>query len=307
MKVLVTGGAGYLGTSMLPLLLEKGHEVRILDKLMWGVTPILSYFSHPRVEFMSGDIRDQQVITDALSGMDAVIHLAGIVGYPACTADVGLAESTNVDGTALLVDSLQSHQKLVFASTGSTYGVVDGVCDESTPINPLTVYGKNKQDGENLVDKVGGVKLRLATVFGVSPRLRLDLLVNDFCYQAIHNGFIIMFEGYHRRTFLHVRDAAKAFVFTLDHFDEMAGDVFNVGDENLNFNKKDIALKIQKLNPFYLHEADVGKDMDQRNYEVNYDKIKNLGFTADISLEQGIEELLKVCRFIKIENPWRNH
>lgn len=307
MKVLLTGGAGYLGSTLLPMLLEDGHQVRIVDKFMWGVNPVLSYFSNPNVEIMSGDVREAPVIEQALKGMDAVIHLAAIVGYPACSADEDLAISTNVKATELLVKSMKSQQKLIFASTGSTYGKVEGICDENTPINPLTVYGKSKFEGEKLMDQNGAVRLRLATVFGISPRMRLDLLVNDFCYKSIHDHLIVMFEGWHRRTFLHVKDAARAFVFALNHYDQMSGEAYNVGSDSMNYTKKEVAEHIMAKQKFYLHEAEVGKDLDQRDYAVSYEKIKALGYKTTVSLDEGIDELLKVCPLIKIENPWRNH
>ncbi len=170
-----------------------------------------------------------------------MLHLAAIVGYPACAADPTTAETTNVDGTRILVEALSASQMLVYASTGSTYGQCETVATEETPINPLTLYGRTKRDAERLVVDKGGVGLRFATVFGLSPRLRLDLLVNDFCYQAYHNKQVILFEGHHRRTFLHARDAAGVYPFTLDHYGQMKGDVYNVGASDMNYTKIEVA------------------------------------------------------------------
>lgn len=307
MRILVTGGAGYLGSVLCPMLLEQGHDVRILDVLMWGVKPILHFVTHPRLEVVRGEIRDQSTIASAVKDVDCVVHLASIVGYPACHADPINAESVNVDGTRSVVEAMSPSQRLIFASTGSTYGkIIDGICDETKPINPVTLYGRSKRDGEQIVDDFGGVRLRLATVFGASPRMRLDLLVNDFCYMAHHMRQIVLFEGHLRRTFLHCRDAAFAFAFAVEHYDRMKGDVFNVGSSSMNYTKRDVADAIMAMHPYYLHEADVGKDLDERDYEVSYDKLNALGYEATITLDEGIRELLRVVPLLQITNEWRN-
>jgi nucleoside-diphosphate-sugar epimerase len=305
MRILVTGGCGYLGSTLVPMLLAREYKVTILDSLMWGIKPILHFAADPNLEVISGDIRDREVVRAAAQEAEVVFHLASIVGYPACAADPGRAVSTNVDGTRNIIEAL-SDQKLIFASTGSTYGKVDGVCTEETPIDPLTLYGSTKWQAERMVTGRGGVALRFATVFGVSPRLRLDLLVNDFVHQAIHNKQIVLYEGHFRRTFLHARDAAKSFLFALDHYDKMSGGAFNVGTNDMNYTKRDIAEVINEQVDFYLHEAAVGEDADKRDYEVCYDKIHNLGFSTSVNMERGIAELVKVLRHIRITNEWRN-
>ena len=306
MRILVTGGAGYIGSLLCPGLLDRGHEVVLLDSLMFGVQPILHFITHPKLEVVLGDVRDRRVVTPLAARVDAVLHLAAIVGYQACAADPTTAETTNVDGTRVVVDALSASQLLVYASTGSTYGHCETVATEDTPINPLTLYGRSKRDAERLVVDKGGVGLRFATVFGLSPRLRLDVLVNDFCYQAYHHKQVIVFEGHHRRTFLHVRDAAAVHPFTLDHYAAMRGDVYNVGASDMNYTKIEVARAIKELVPFYLHEADVGEDLDKRNYEVSYAKINALGYHATITLEDGIREMLRVIPFIQQRSPWRN-
>ena len=306
MRILVTGGAGYIGSLLCPVLLDAGHEVILLDSLMFGVQPILHFITHPKLEVVHGDIRDPRVVAPLAAKVDAVLHLAAIVGYPACAADPTTAETTNVDGTRVLVEALAPSQMLVYASTGSTYGQCEAVATEETPINPLTLYGRTKRDAERLVVEKGGVGLRFATVFGLSPRLRLDLLVNDFCYQAYHHKQVILFEGHHRRTFLHARDAAAVYPFTLDHYAAMRGDVYNVGASDMNYTKIEVARAIKVLQPFYLHEADVGEDLDKRNYEVSYAKINALGYHATITLDEGIREMLRVIPFIQQRSPWRN-
>ncbi len=305
MRILVTGGAGYIGSLLIPMLLKREYKVVLFDSLMWGLKPILHFASHPQLTVITGDIRDKDALAPVVKESDCVIHLASIVGYPACAADPARAVSVNVDGTRNIVEAM-TDQKLIFASTGSTYGKVEGICTEETPIAPLTLYGSTKWEAERMVTAMGGVALRFATVFGVSPRLRLDLLVNDFVYQALHNRQIVMYEGQFRRTFLHALDAARAYYFALDHYDKLAGQAVNVGDASMNHSKRDVAKIIQEFVDYYLHEADVGEDRDKRDYEVSYDKIHKLGFETTVTIRQGIEELIKVLRHIRITNEWRN-
>lgn len=307
--ILVTGGAGYKGSVLIPMLLDRGDKVVLYDNFMFGPQPVLHFSSHPNLEIVVGDIRDAEKLASEVRKCDTIIHLAGIVGYPACAADPQLSTSTNVVGSLNLALAMSPLQKLIFASTGSTYGRVDGVCDESTPINPLTLYGRTKRDAEEIFTQRlrNYVILRFATVFGIAPRLRLDLLVNDFVHQAIHNRQIIIYEGEHRRTFLHIRDAALVYPFTLEHFDEMNRGVYNVGDDHGNFTKIEIAKMIQEQVDFYLHEAQVGEDLDKRDYTVSYQKIYELGFKAGISMKEGISELVKILGFVRFRNPYRNH
>ena len=306
MKILVTGGSGYIGSLLVPMLLDKGDEVIIYDNFMWGVRPILHFASHQNLEIVTGDVRDEAELKKYIAKSDIIIHLAAIVGYPACASDPARAISINVDGTRNIISNLSQSQKLIFASTGSTYGKVDGICDENTPIAPLTLYGFTKSEGEKMAIDFGGVGLRFATVFGTSPRLRLDLLINDFVYQAIHQRQIVLYEGHFRRTFLYSRDAALVYPFTLDNYDKMRGEAFNIGDNKLNSTKKQIALILKDYLNFYLHEADIGEDLDKRDYEVSYEKINKLGFNITVDLHQGIEELIKVLKHIQMTNEWRN-
>lgn len=305
MKILLTGGAGYKGSLLCGLLLEDGHEVTILDTFIWGINPILHFVHHPKLNLIKKDVAAVEVGA-LIPEYDVIIHLAAIVGFPACVADPDRAYEVNLYATERIAKKVSRSQIFIFASTGSTYGMVKGICTEDTPVNPLSVYGVTKHEAEKRCQDSGAILLRFATVFGVSSRLRLDLLVNDFCFQAVHNRQIILFEGHHRRTFLHVRDAVESYRFSLAHAEKMKGQFFNIGNHHLNYTKREIAEEIQKKHPYYLHEADVGLDADQRNYEVSYEKISNLGFQPKYSLEEGIDELLKVVPHIKLTNPYRN-
>lgn len=305
MKVLVTGGAGYVGAVLVPKLVSAGHSVRVFDSFLYEMDPILNF--DRSVDVIEGDVRDEIKVGAAVKGMDVVLHLAAIVGYPACLKDVRTAADINVGGTVNVVKTLEPWQKLVYASTGSTYGVVDGVCTEETPISPLTIYGRTKAEAERIVLERGGVSLRFATVFGVSPRMRLDLLVNDFVHQAVHNKVIVLFEGNHRRTFIHVKDVAEAYLFVLSHYEEMVkGRTYNVGNPGMNLTKREVAENIRERVEFYLHGAEIGKDLDARDYAVSYDKLLALGWVPEVSFDEGLTELLSVIPHMKVTNKWRN-
>lgn len=307
-KILITGGAGYIGSILTPILLERGYQITVFDNFMFGAQPLFGFSTNPKLKIIEGDVREKKTLALEVKKHHWIFHLAAIVGYPACAADPTRALSTNVDGTRNLVSALEKGQRLIFASTGSTYGKVEGIATEETPINPLTLYGKTKRECEDMViqSSIESVILRFATVFGTSPRMRLDLLVNDFVYQAIHNRQIVLFEGHFKRTFLHSTDAAAIYPFTIDNFEKMSGGIFNVGDESMNYTKKQVALKIAQYVDYYLHEADVGTDPDQRDYEVDYSKVRQLGFKAEIDLDQGIQELIKILSVVKIAHPFRN-
>ena len=290
------------------MLLEQGYQVTVLDNFLYGAQSVLSFSRHPHLSLVKGDIRDEVLMRRIVSKHDWILHLAAIVGYPACAADPFRATTTNEDGTRNIIQAMSKSQRLLFASTGSTYGKVIGVATEETPIEPLTLYGRTKRNCEVLIRDadIDHVSLRFATVFGSSPRLRLDLLINDFVYQAIHNKQIVLFEGHFRRTFLHSSDAAAVYPFAMKNFERMNRQVFNVGDESMNFTKKQVAQLISKHLRYYLHEADVGTDPDQRDYEVDYSRLRAVGFRAQITLEEGIQELIKVLSVLVIQHPLRN-
>jgi nucleoside-diphosphate-sugar epimerase len=307
-NVFVTGGAGYVGCPLTGRLLQEGYNVTVFDNLMYGGKGLIPYFVDPKFRFIKGDIRDKEHLGKAVKGADVIIHLAAIVGYPACKKDPRLAEEVNIGGTRNLLAVRGNQQAIVYASTGSNYGAYTGaLCTEETPLNPLTLYGISKTKAEReVLDAGNAVGFRFATAFGLSNRMRLDLLINDFTYRALKERSLILYERTFKRTFIHVRDMAASFVFAINHFDKMKTDVFNVGSEKMNYNKEEIALKIQNKIPYYLHFADTGKDEDQRNYEVSYEKIRRLGLTTTIDVDQGIEELIRVYGVIDAHSEYSN-
>jgi len=308
MRILITGGAGYIGCVVVPLLLEQGYQVRILDNLMYGGTGLLPNFRNPSFEFLSGDIRDERTMADAVKGCDAIVHLAAVVGFPACRKYPELAETVNVGGTKVVARAAGRDRLVLFGSTGSNYGALEqDECTEDTPLNPLSLYGKTKTAAErHLLDNCKTIAYRFATAFGVSPRLRLDLLINDFVSTALKLRYLVVYESHFMRTFIHVYDIARSFLFALDHADAMAGQVYNVGSEAMNYSKAQVCEVIRRKVDFYLHCADVGEDADKRNYVVSYKKINSVGFATSISLEEGIDELVRALQVISVQNPYSN-
>ena len=300
--VVVTGGAGYIGSVLVPLLLQSGYRVTVYDLFNFGSSSLLSVCSHANLELIRGDVCDRDKLAPVIASADAVIHLAAVVGYPACDANPAEAKRTNVAGTRLLASLVHQQQresgrrlKLVYASTGSCYGALDCVCTEETPVSPLTLYGETKAAGEALVLAAGGVVLRLATLFGVGPRVRFDLLINQLTQEALLQQHLAIYESAFRRTFLHVRDAARAFLLAIQRHAACAGEVFNVGDERMNMTKGEAVAAIAAAIPgTRVTLATEGHDLDRRDYAVSYRKIAKLGFTSRISIHEGIRELVKV-------------
>lgn len=303
MHLLVTGGAGYLGSVLVPTLLAEGHEVTVVDSFLYGQTSLLDCCYHPRLSIIRGDARDRAVMTRCLKTADAILPLASLTGAPVCDLDPQEAKSVNLDAIAMLLELRSAQQRIVFPTTNSGYGIGEShiYCTEETPLRPVSLYGQLKVEAERAVlDSGNSVTLRLATVFGVSPRMRLDLLVNDFVYRAVTDGFLVLFQAHFKRNYIHIRDVARAFLHALAHFDVMVGESYNVGLSDANLSKRELCEEIKKQVPeFYFTEANVGEDRDQRNYIVSNEKIERTGFRPSVSLQAGIAELVKGYRIVR--------
>lgn len=307
MKITITGGAGYIGSMLIPMLLEQGHQVHVVDNLFFGGQTLLPYFINPNFSFVNVDVRDKPALRRELQDADAIIHLAALVGYPLCKKMPREAQEVNVDGTRNLLECAPRSARLVYASTGSNYGEVEGICTESTPLNPLSLYGRTKTEAEAMMlDAANSVSLRFATAFGIAPRLRLDLLINDFAWQAIHQKYLVVYEKHFRRTFIHVHDIARAIVHVVDPSNCQGHKVFNVGSEALNYTKEDIVMLLKNRLDFLVHFAEIGTDADKRDYEVDYSRIRNTGYHTEVDIQKGLDELVFALPLLPIKNPYSN-
>lgn len=309
-KIFITGGAGYIGTTLIPILLQEGFEVTVYDSLLFNNgDKLLPYISNKNFNFIKGDIRNEELLKNSLIDHDIVIHLAALVGFPLCR-EAGEEESysVNTNGTEIVIKNMDDNQYLLFGSTGSNYGEVLGVCTEETPLNPLSIYGRTKTEAETKVmNRPNSTAFRFATAFGLSPRLRLDLLINDLTYKAYKEGYSVIYESHFLRTFIHVKDIARVFLFAIQNQNEMKNNVYNVGSDEMNYSKKEVCELIKKELPnTYFNYADVGEDADKRNYKVSYDKIRKLGFNTTINVTEGIKEIVKSMPLIKIKSNYHN-
>jgi len=303
MKTLVTGGAGYIGSILVPQLLKKGHKVIVIDNFMYNQASLLDCCHDEKLTVIRGDVRDKKLVSKYLKNVDAIFPLACLTGAPLCEKDPIAAKIVNFDAVKMILELRSKDQIIIFPTTNSGYGIGRrGVyCTEETPLNPISLYGRLKVELERILLEAGNcITLRLATVFGISPRMRLDLLVNDFTYRAVTDCFLILFESHFKRNYIHVRDVAKAFVHCLENFDKMKDEPYNVGLSNANLSKWELCEEIKKQVPnFYFVEAEVGEDPDKRDYIVSNEKIEATGFKADYSLQQGIAELIKGYQIIR--------
>jgi nucleoside-diphosphate-sugar epimerase len=298
--IVVTGGAGYLGSILVPELLKLNNRVTVLDNFMYQQNSLLDCCANENFQVVRGDVRDEQVLKKLLKKADYIIPLAALVGAPLCNRDRVGAETINREAIALLAKCASQQQRIIMPTTNSGYGIGQkGIeCTEETPINPISLYGITKMAAEKAVlDRGNGVSLRLATVFGTSPRMRIDLLVNDFTYRAVNDRFIVVFEGHFKRNFVHIRDVARAFIHVMDNFETMKDQPYNVGLSEANLSKLELCAKIkEQILDFVFMEAPVGEDPDKRDYIVSNAKIEKTGFKPAHSLEMGIRELIKGYR-----------
>lgn len=302
-NILVTGGAGYLGSVLVPELLSLGHRVTVLDSFIYKQSSLLDCCKYEQFEIINGDCRDEETLKKAASGKDFIFPLAALVGFPLCDKDKTAAVSTNLNAIETLLKVREKGQKIIFPCTNSGYGIGQGemLCTEDSPILPVSLYGKTKMAAEKAVLDAGdSVTFRFATLFGPSARMRTDLLVNDFVYRAVFDRYLVVFEGHFIRNYLHVRDAARAFIFAMNNFDVMKGQQYNCGLSNANLSKLQLCEIIKKYIPEFIYmEAPVGTDPDKRNYLVSNQKIENVGFRPIYTLDDGIKELIKAYSIIK--------
>jgi nucleoside-diphosphate-sugar epimerase len=303
MKILVTGAAGYIGAVLVPRLLSEGHQVIALDNFMYNQSSLLDVCHHDHLSIVRGDTRDKNLMTKLMKGADAIFPLACLTGAPLCAKEPMAAQAVLLDAIKVILALRGKDQMIIFPTTNSGYGVGEKGkhCTEATPLRPISLYGKLKVDAENaILDAGGGITLRLATAFGISPRMRLDLLVNDFTYRAVYDKFVVLFEAHFHRNYIHVRDIAKVFIHALNNFDKMKNQPYNVGLSDANLTKLQLCQEIKKLVPdFYFVEAGVGEDPDKRDYIVSNEKIEKTGFRPDVSLQKGLQELIKGYQVIK--------
>jgi len=301
-NILVTGGAGYLGSIIVPDLLAAGHQVTVVDNFMFKQASLNHCAYHSKFKVIKGDIRTEATIAPLLKEADVVIPLAALVGSPLCSLDPVGATSTNHDAISLMLRLQSKQQMVLMPTTNSAYGTgdEDNFCTEDSPLRPISQYAIEKVAVEKeLMQHENAISFRLATVFGMSPRMRIDLLVNDFTYRAVNDRFVVLFESQFKRNYIHVRDVSRAFQHGLKNFEKMKGQVYNVGLSNANVSKKELCEHIQKQVPdFVFIDAPVGKDPDQRNYIVSNSRIEATGYKPEFSLDRGIEELIKGYKMI---------
>lgn len=296
-KILITGGAGYIGSVLSKYLLNQGYSVTVLDNFRYNQNSLLNCCYDENFTIIRGDVRDKDTLTSSLNDQDFIIHLAALVGAPVCNVNKDEALSTNFESTKLLLKLRNKDQKILFPCTNSGYGIGEKgkFCTEKTPLRPVSFYGQTKVNAEKaILDDGNSISFRLATVFGVSPRMRIDLLVNDFVYRAIHDKFVGIFEGHFQRNYIHIRDVIRVFLHGIENFEDMKNQPYNVGLSDANLSKLELCAKIKEyISDFIFIESNLGKDPDKRDYVVSNEKIETTGFRPKYSLDFGIKELIK--------------
>jgi nucleoside-diphosphate-sugar epimerase len=309
MKILVTGGAGYIGSILVPELLSRGYEVIVVDNFMYNQTSLLDCCYDDKLTVIRGDARDKELISGCLKKVDAVFPLACLTGAPLCNKDPLGAKSVNFDAVKMILELRGKDQLIIFPTTNSGYGISQKVacCTEKTPLNPISLYGRLKVEIEKIIlDSGNCITLRLATAFGISLRMRLDLLVNDFTYRAVTDRYVVIFQAHFKRNYIHVLDVSRAFIHCLENFERMRNEPYNVGLSDANLSKWELCEEIKKQVPdFYFTESSVGEDPDKRDYIVSNEKIEGTGFRTEISLQRGITELIKGFQIIR-KNQFSN-
>ena len=303
MKIFVTGGAGYLGSTLVPDLLSAGHKVTVLDNFMFKQSSLNHVCYHPNFSVMKGDIRIESTMNTLMKKADVIIPLAAMVGAPICDLDPVGASTINHDAIMLMLKHLSKDQIVLMPTTNSAYGTGDenNFCNEESPLHPISQYAIEKVEIEKeLMEHMNAISFRLATVFGMSPRMRVDLLVNDFTHRAVHDRFVVLFESHFKRNYIHVRDVSRVFQHALLNLGQMKGQIYNVGLSDANISKKELCEHIQKQLPVFVFiEAPIGEDPDQRNYIVSNDKVEATGYKPEFSMERGIAELIKGFTMIR--------
>jgi len=302
MKILVTGGAGYLGSILVPDLLALGHEVTVIDNFMYKQSGLNHVCSYQNFKIVRGDIRIKNTMQEVIKEQDIIIPLAALVGAPLCHQDPVGAQTINHDAIIMMLELLSPHQWVLMPTTNSAYGSggEGNLCDEDSPLNPLSKYAIDKVLIERrLMERQNSISFRLATVFGMSPRMRIDLLVNDFTYRAVNDGFIVLFEANFKRNYIHIRDVSRAFQHAISHFEIMKGNIYNVGLSDANVSKLELCQIIkEELEEFVFIEEKIKSDPDQRNYIVSNKKIESKGYKPKYSLRSGVRELIKGYKMI---------
>ena len=297
MKILMTGGAGYLGSILTPTLLAQGHEVTVLDNFHFHQNSLLDCCQYEKFQVVRGDCREESVVKPLLARADLIIPLAALVGVPLCNTDAIATRTTNQDAVEMLCRMAGKQQRIIIPVTNSGYGIGEKgkFCTEETPLRPISTYGVTKVKAEEAVlARENSISFRLATVFGMSPRMRIDLLVNDFVYRALHDRAVLVFEGHFKRNYIHIRDVARVFMHGMANFDKMKGRAYNVGLDDANLSKLELCAVIKKHLPkFVFVEAPIGEDPDKRDYIVSNARLAATGFKPEWSLDRGIQELIK--------------
>lgn len=302
MKILITGGAGYIGSLLTPHLLRENHEVTVLDNFLFGQNSLADCCHSPSFTVVRGDCRDEALMRGLMAQADVVIPLAALVGMPLCQADPLAAQSINQGAVEMICRLASPQQWIILPTTNSGYGIgeKDRFCTEETPLRPISLYARTKAAAESAVLRQGGLTFRLATVFGMSPRMRIDLLVNDFVYRAARDRALVIFEGHFKRNYIHVRDVVRVFSFALENFPAMRSKAYNAGLDEANLSKIELCAKIKEALPQFVYwEAPIGEDPDKRDYIVSNARLAKAGFRAQWTIEQGIQELIKGYRILR--------